>query len=274
MYWSKLVAVCNLSPDSFSGDGVWYYDDAWLLTTYIQWLVDQWADMIDVWAVSTAPGAPIIDFDEEYSRLEAFFAICRNFVLPFSLDTRDARIAQWGIDAWISIINDVSWWRYDARMIPLIAANPQINYVIMYSKTDHGAADMKPRGSDEDIVKVICEFFEERVAYCMSQWVAREQIILDPWMWWFVSPDPQDSVRIIQSLWYIKDRFDLPMFVGTSRKWFLGKLAPDDGPHDRIGSSLGSWLYAMQQWVDYLRVHDIKETRQMTTIYDLLSTNL
>lgn len=267
----KLVAVCNISPESFSGDGIMCYNDKNLLQQYIQWLVDQWADMIDIWAVSTAPWAPIIDFDEEYDRLRVFFEVCGDFALPFSLDTRDARIAQLGIEAGISIINDVSAWRYDTHMIDLIAQHPQIQYVIMYSKTDHGAADFAQRSSQWNIIGEICEFLQWRVDECIGRWINRDQLILDPWMWWFVSSDPYDSVRILQSLSTIKDRFELPILVGTSRKWFLSKLVSDDVPQHRIGSSLASWLYAAEQWVDYLRVHDVKETKQMIDVRKILS---
>jgi len=270
MITTKLVAVCNLSVESFSGDGFTDYTDPELLWQYLQWLMDQWADMIDIWAVSTAPWAPQIDFEQEYARLKVFFDICRECVLPFSLDTRDARIAALWIASGVQMINDVSWWRYDPDMIALIAAHPQVKYVIMYSKAPHGAADKSPRSSVWDIMEEICEFLNECIAYCISQWVDRDQLILDPGMGWFLSPDPQDSIRVLQCIAMIKERYHLPVYLGTSRKWFLGKLAPDQWPHNRLWSSLASWLYAMQQWVDYLRVHDIAETRQMLLVWNTL----
>jgi dihydropteroate synthase len=82
----------------------------------------------------------------------------------------------------------------------------------------------------------------------------------------FVSHDSIDSIRLIQAIPEIKKEFNLPIYVCTSRKGFLGKLSQDHGPADRVGSSLASSQYAIQQGADYIRIHDVRWMRQVVEI--------
>jgi dihydropteroate synthase len=257
---SKIVWVLNLAPDSFS-DGKIYNREQCI--EKINYLINSWSDIIDIGAESTAPWSQPISLDEELWRLEVFFGVIENFSdTIFSLDTMKAWVAKKGIEKWVKIINDVSGGRFDEDMFSLISQNPEIKYVFMYAKNESWRPDLKENKNQEHILEIVMKFFEERILKAEKMGIRKEQIILDPWMGAFISTDYTDSVKILQNLQVIKDRFNLPLFVWTSRKWFLGKLALDNWAQDRLGSSLASSIFACFQGVDFIRVHDVRETKQ------------
>lgn len=260
----KLVGICNLSPESFS-DG---NSTQIALQTRIENLIADGADIIDLWAVSTAPDAPMISEEEELSRLQEAFSLISQFPhIQFSLDTTRASVARLGIHHGITMINDVSWWRVDPAMYSLVAETG-VQYVLMYCKNDSGRADKEPILYPQGIVSHVIEFFHTQIALAEKAGVRREQIILDPGMGAFVSHDPMDSIRLLQSIPEIKKIFKLSVYICTSRKGFLGKLSKDNWPADRVGSSLATSHYAIQQGADYIRIHDVRWMRQVTDAID------
>ncbi len=260
---SKIVGICNLSPESFSdGEKV-----AQPVEERIVSLIADGADIIDLWAVSTAPDAPMISEQEELTRLQEAFSLITKFpTIQFSLDTTRASVARIGIEHGISMINDVSWWRADSVMYALIAETG-VQYVMMYCKNISGGADKEVIEYPKGIVFHVIDFFHTQIAVAEQAGVSRSQIILDPGMGVFVSQDPMDSVKLLQAIPAIKKEFNLPVYVCTSRKGFLGKISHDHGPSDRVGSSLASSRYAIQQGVDYIRIHDVRWMRQVANLF-------
>jgi len=259
----QIVWIYNLSPESFSdGDNV-----ALPLQERLAALVVDGADMIDFWAVSTAPDAPIISVEEELQRLKPLLEI--KVPVPFSVDTTSAAVAHEAIGHGAIMINDVSGGRADPEMFAVIAQSG-VPYVMMYCKNPNGRADREEILYPEWIVQHVMDFFRTQIALAEKAGVARQQIILDPGMGAFVSQDPLDSVKLLQAIAQIKEEFVLPVYVCTSRKWFLWKLSHDTGPSDRVGSSLASAMYAMHQGVDYVRVHDVRWTKQMMEVWKKL----
>ena len=265
---SKIVWILNLSPDSFSD---WKKYNKKELIERIQYLIDSWSDIIDVWAESTAPWSIAISSDEELFRLELFFKIIWEYIwkVEFSLDTMKSWVAKKGIKLWVTYINDVSWWRFDDEMFNLIA-HSWVKYVLMYclnSSWRAGSFNWSLSQKRLDIINIIFNFFEERIGVAEQYWIKKSQIILDPWMWAFVSSDYRDSVEVLRWIKKIKEKFKLPIFIWTSRKGFLWNISKDSWPQDRIWSSLASSLYALNQWVEYIRLHDVKELMQFLEVW-------
>ena len=263
----KIIWILNVSPDSFS-DGRMYTRDQ--LDERITTLIADGADIIDVGAESTAPGSSPISASEELARLEDFFSLAQKYLsdVEFSIDTKKAIVAQRAIQAGVSIINDVSWGRSDSWMYTLVARHPKIRYVLMYCKNASWHADLQQ--TNTDVLHELYRFFDEQIPVCYQSGMTQDQMIIDPGMWAFISSDPKDSVRVLQSLSQIHLRYELPMLVGTSRKWFLWALSSDAWPVDRIGSSLASSLFASHKGATYLRVHDVRYMRQMLDVWGAL----
>lgn len=261
---SKVVAVLNLSPDSFSDWREWSSN---ALHQRIQQLLLDGADVIDVGAESTAPWSEPISGKTEEERLRLLFNCMKKYLYPvtWSLDTTKSSIAELGIAYGFTIINDVSWGRLDSGMIPLIVSYPDIKYVVMYAKNASWRADLL-ESVHGDIIETIYQFFDGRIGYLIDSWIQRSQIIIDPGMWAFVSANYKDSLQILRKIWELKKKYTLPVFVCTSRKWFHAKVIADNGPQERIWSSLATSLYAIEQGVDYIRVHDVKYLNQAISI--------
>ena len=320
----KIVWILNLSPDSFSDWRVFSKSD---LKERIQYLIDSWADIIDVGAESTAPWSVAISLEEELRRFELFFELLRedNFQFSvcnfqFSIDTMKSEVARKGIGLWVKMINDVSWGRFDNKMFDLIAET-WVGYILMYCANKEGrtintnkknwfdnknicrdkwlftrrdainrvstgdpwsiyepsieagssvGSDLKS-ASSQDIIKDINTFFKEVIALAKNKWIQESQIVIDPWMWAFLSEDFQDSIKVLKWIWDLKKKFKLPVFIWTSRKWFLWKISKDSGPSDRLWSSLASSYFALSAWADYIRVHDVKEFKQLTQVLWVLN---
>eukprot|EP00659_Diplonema_papillatum_P004757 gene4757-7315_t len=151
---ARLMAVCNVTPNSFSGDGllqnaanghhlVGQLVDQ--LSAEFRRLVDEGAQVIDIGAESTAPGSVEVSLEEELRRLESALRAVQSCGLPceFSVDTVNATTAQAALEHGFTVVNDVSGGRRDSRMFSLIAANPRAKYVMMYCKNVTGRADTK-----------------------------------------------------------------------------------------------------------------------------------
>ena len=151
-------------------------------------------------------------------------------------------------------------------MLSFIAEHHDVHYVLMYAKNSSWRADLIKRNGDIPIEEKIHAFFEERVMKAWELWILADQLILDPWMWAFISTNYQDSCDIITAIPWIIHTFELPVFIWTSRKWFLKKISPDNGPTERIGSSLASSYEAYLQWATYIRVHDVLAMRQFMDV--------
>ena len=259
---TKIVWVLNLSPDSFAD---WYIYSAHSLEQKIHKLIQDGADVIDVWAERTTPGSTPVTLEEELHRLEDFFVLLEKFKntpVQFSLDTKKYLVARKGIEKWVHMINDVSAWRADKDMHWLIAEHPETQYVVMYCKNPYGHADLETEKNPEDILATVIEFFDNFLPMLSTQWIRKEQIILDPGMGSFISTDYRDSIKILQSIWILKTRYNLPLTISTSKKRFLSKISPDKWPYDRVGSSIVSSLFASTQGADYIRMHNVYEMRQ------------
>lgn len=258
---SKIISILNISPESFS--------DGWNATSHnydtLAEHIAQWADMVDIGAQSTAPWAIDIWAEEELKRIESFFTTRKSDspLYPFAVDTRHASVAEYAIQQWAIMINDVSGGRHDPDMYTLIAHNPTMKYVCMYAQHDNGIA--RPLASDQNILDILKNYFSERIQVMKDHGIHDNQIILDPGMGAFVSEDYHDSIAILQNISLLKSQFSYPLYICPSRKWFLKHISPDSWPQDRLGSSLASSLYALEQWADYIRIHDFHIFKQLSS---------
>ena len=259
---TKIVWVLNLTPDSFSDGRERSPGDAWKA---IQLLIEDGADIIDVGAEATGPTSNQISEEEELTRLSDFFESAWMFEVPFSLDTMKSKVARTWLASWVKMINDVSWWRFDPEMYSIVA-DTDASYVMMYCKNPTWRADFEVRDTSKNILEIVTDFFDNRIEKALQAGITREQLILDPGMWSFVSTDPDDSRTLLRAIPLLKERYWLPVYIWTSRKWFLGKKSYDHWPKDRIWSTLASSVFALSQWASYIRVHDVRRMKQFLHI--------
>ncbi len=268
----KIVGILNLTPDSFSGDGAERLSKSELCKR-IENMIDEGADIIDVGAESTAPNSKDVSVKEELKRLESIFDVINKKKYSntiFSIDTRNSETAKKGIQAGAKMINDVSGGRNDKGMFKVVA-DSRVKYVMMHCKNPNGKADLIKK--NKDIFSGIIDFFDKQIETAVSFGIKKEDIILDPGMGAFVSPNAEDSIEILRRIPELKKRYNLPIYIGASRKGFLSKLVNKDfGVKDRVGASLATALFAVNQGANYVRVHDILETKQIIEAWEVLKS--
>lgn len=211
----SLVGILNITPDSFSDGGQFYNAPDLVLTSALK-LIEDGAELVDIGADSTRPGSICVGKNEEWYRLEPVLKVLSKNSIPFSVDTHHALIAERAIESGAIMINDVTAG-VDPDMFPLISRS-KIKYVAMYSRCSapHVFA-IEPEG---DILSRITDFFKNLLVKFETSGVERSKIILDPGMGKFISDDPLSSWQVIRGLSAFEE-FNLPLYLGCSRKGFL-----------------------------------------------------
>lgn len=265
----QLVGVLNVTPDSFSGDGL-LNENAPCLQAKIEQCFHDGADWLDFGAQRTSPNATLQSVETELLRLQPLWDLMQQqqyAVNYFSMDTFYHQVAAKAIEQGFGMINDVSGGRSDPEMLPLIAGSA-VKYVMMYCKNPSGFSDLKD--DQDDPLQKLIDFFDVQLDKAYQVGVKTSQLILDPGMGAFVSVRWEDSLHILQQIPVLKKRYGLPIYIGASRKGYLGNMTRYDRDKIRLGASLAAALYASEQGAEFLRVHDVLPTRQLLEVYPMM----
>lgn len=233
---SKIMAVLNLTPDSFSDGG--QLDTIEKQKKRLHELIDTGADIIDVGGESTRPGSVPVSAEEELRRISEIVEYIRREELyrdtVFSVDTYKSEVAAYALDAGFRIVNDVTALRADSILGRLIAEHSAY-VVLMYARNiSPHAQQIETRYVD--VIKSIADFLRARIEYALKIGIPRERIIVDPGMGAFVSSDKAYSHEIIERLDELVG-LGFPILVGPSRKltrsdeesWRLAKKVIENG---------------------------------------------
>ena len=257
-----VMGILNLTPDSFSDGGRFSGDVA---IEHARAMVAQGADIIDVGAESTRPGSDPTPMEEELARLEGVLEAVVATGVPVSIDTTKARVAEWALDAGAVMVNDVSACRFDCDMAPLVADRgcPLVLMHMLGMPKDMQVDPEYPGG----VVEEIMSFFNERVDAVTAEGVHRDQLVLDPGIGF--GKTVAHNLTILNGLADLR-ALGLPLMVGASRKWFIGKVTgmPVD---QRLAGSVASAVVAAMAGVEVLRVHDVAETVQAMKVANAIS---
>jgi dihydropteroate synthase len=246
---SKLAGILNVTPDSFSDGGESFLpEDA---ITQAEQLIADGADVIDIGAESTRPGATPLTSTQEWERLAP---VLERLIgkATISIDTRHPETAKKALAMGADWINDVSGLA-DPAMAEVLANYPQSYYVLMHSLSVP-ADPNQILPEEQDVVQAILHFARQKLEYLAEQGIAKERTIFDPGIGF--GKNAQQSLELIERIEEFKT-LGVPLFVGHSRKSFLAKfsntLAAD---RDALTLEFSKKLSACG--VDYLRVHNVK----------------
>ncbi len=247
------MGILNLTPDSFSDGGKFLNPDEALKRALE--LVAQGADIIDIGAESTRPGAKPVSFEEEKERLfPALDEILKEIRIPVSLDTTKSKIAKLGLERGVSIVNDVSGLKSDPDMAQVVREY-EAGVVLMHRR---GTAEtMQSFTHYNSLIDDILDELAESIRIAEKSGISFEQIAIDPGLGF--SKTPEQNFEIIKSLPRFK-QFKRPIVFGASRKSFLRNLT-GERPEDRINASTAIAALAVERGADILRVHDVQATR-------------
>ena len=242
---TKLVGIINLTPDSFSNDGIMDEKQA---IEQLHKLIDDGADMIDIGAESTRPGAKAIDACMQIERLRPILNNLPDF--PISVDTRSSEVARYALENGVSVINDVSGMDYDSQIADVVAKY-NATLVIQHSIGDAGNI-IKYNDVVEDVYNSLLNKSKQ------AQEKGVKNIILDVGIGFGKSKN--DCIELLNRIEEFYS-LELPLMLGISRKSFLGVVGDNNSLKDSLTLALSYPL--IQKGVDYLRVHNVKAHRQL-----------
>jgi dihydropteroate synthase type 2 len=261
-----LAGILNITEDSFS-DGGLYLDPAAAITQARR-LVAGGADIVELGAAASNIAAKRVPPAEEIRRLEPVIAALAVEHIPLSVDSFQPETQRFALARGIDYLNDIHGFP-DPAVYPDLAA-ARCRLVVMHAVQDRGRARRIALGADE-VWQRIEDFFAERVPRLERAGIARERLILDPGMGFFLSSRPEASLRVLAGLGRLKRAFGLPVLVSVSRKSFLAALTGHDTPAQLGPASLAAELFAAAQGADFIRTHDPAALRDALRVTEALT---
>ncbi len=246
-----VMGILNVTPDSFSDGGQWFERD--LAIRRAHEMIAEGADVVDVGGESTRPGADPVPVDEELERVVPVVEALAGQV-RVSVDTTKEDVAHAAVEAGATLINDVS-----ASLWP-VAARHRVGWVAMHRKGT--PITMQRRPDYGDVVDEVSDMLMDRAGRARAAGV--DEVWVDPGIGF--GKTAEHNLQLLATL----DRLvasGYPVMVGTSRKSFLGVVAPTAQGEvtpvgERLPASLATATWAMEQGVAMVRVHDVSATVQ------------
>ena len=260
-----VMAVANLTPDSFSGDGLMApSDSASDFLDRVEQLardaVRDGADLLDLGAESTRPGHTEISAADEIARLAPAIERLRRVLptLALSADTQKVEVAAAALDAGAHMLNDIWGTRVGDEMLQL-AAQRGVPIVVMHNRTAVATGEQAANFTEE--------FLEEMSAVAArgrTLGIPPERLILDPGFGF--GKGPAQNLVTLRLLGALRD-LGHPVLLGTSRKSTLGRVI-DGAPADRLAATVATSALGALAGVDIVRVHDVQENRDAVRVID------
>jgi dihydropteroate synthase len=258
------MGIVNVSDDSFSGDGLKGDTAAAIAQAKAQAAAG--ADIIDLGAESTRPGAAPVSFQQEIQRLVPVIEALRQ-ELPqvlLSVDTRNAGTMRAAAVAGAHLINDISALGGEGSLEAAIRSGLPV--VLMHMQGEPGSMQSAPQY--DDVTAEVRDYLAGRIAACRAAGLPRDRILIDPGIGFGKTVD--HNLTLLQRLQAFR-LLGYPLLVGVSRKSFIGAIAREADAQRRLPGSIAAALWAAQQGAKILRVHDVPETVQALEVWQAMS---
>jgi len=261
----QIMGILNVTPDSFSDGGK--FADHEVAVAQARTLRDQGAAILDIGGESTRPGADVVPDDVEIARTSPVIAaLGADFGVPISLDTRKSCVAEVGIPAGAQIINDVSGFTFDPKLID-VCVKHRTPVCVMHAQGDPKTMQDNPRY--DHVVLDVYDFLETQIDRLVRAGVPRGQIIADPGIGFGKTLDHNllllNHIGMFHSL-------GVPILLGVSRKGMIKTIGNAPNAQDRVPGSVAVALAAVEQGVQIFRVHDVAETKQAFALWQAVQT--
>jgi dihydropteroate synthase len=250
------MGVVNVTPDSFSDGG--RFIDPKAAVDHANALIAEGADILDIGAESSRPGARGIQAEEELSRLMPVLEGLSDCAVPISVDTTKPDVMRAAIAAGASMINDIGALRASGALEAVAASG--VGVCLMHMQGEPRTMQHEPRY--QDVVAEVGTFLAGRVAEAEAAGITRERIAVDPGFGF--GKTVAHNFELLRNLERIAAP-GLPVLAGWSRKSTLGAIT-GRGAEDRLAASLAAALLAVQHGAKILRVHDVAATRDALAV--------
>lgn len=264
-----ICGIVNLTPDSFSGDGL--LNTAEPIASALEkvaGMIKYGAKIIDLGGESSRPFSQPVKEKEETARVIPFLkAVRKNFPkLIISVDTYKYAVARAAVNEGADVINDITALRHSPEIAALIKKY-HLGCVIMHMKKT--PLTMQKNPGYDNVTEEIIDFLKERLRFLQEHGIKEEQIAIDPGVGF--GKRLQDNLRIIKELYKFKI-FGLPVFLGVSRKTFIGDVLKKD-VQERVIGSVASGIISFYNGASILRVHDVKETAEAIKLVSAIAVS-
>ena len=266
LVWGKrtyVMGIVNVTPDSFSGDGLGY-DVEVALEQALRFQAEG-ADIIDVGGESTRPGSAPVDSDEEKRRvIPVIRLLASRLDIPISVDTYKHEVAREALAAGAAMINDVWGLKQDrAQALPseeglaALAAREGVPIILMHNQKDTSYTDLVPE---------VLASLRASLGQALEAGVSSENVILDPGLGF--GKGPEHNLEILRRLGEFR-ALGLPILVGTSRKSTIG-IVLDLPVEERLEGTAATVALAIAHGADIVRVHDVKAMTRVARMSDAI----
>jgi dihydropteroate synthase len=252
-----VMGVVNVTPDSFS-DGGRFFNGKDAVSHALR-LAEEGADIIDVGGESSRPGALPVSVAQELDRVLPVLEGLKGIEKPISVDTRRPEVMQAALRAGASMINDIEALQAPGAVEAV--AKSQCAVCLMHKKGEPATMQKDPHY--DDVVAEVRRFLDERAVACERAGIARERIVIDPGFGF--GKTVAHNLELLRRLAEL-GKLGLTVAAGWSRKSSLGKLTGQP-VEERLAGSLAAALLALQGGATILRVHDVKETRDVIAVW-------
>ena len=265
----RVMGIVNITPDSFTDGG--QHLDASAALGRCEQLLSQGADLLDLGAESTRPGAQPLSAQEELIRLLPVLKGALQLGVPVSVDTYKPEVMQVALDMGADIINDIWALRWLDPEPPaaalsglaVVAAHPNCGVCLMHMHREPQTMQVSPM--EGEVLTQVLSFLSQRALALAQRGVAKARIVLDPGIG-FGKTAEQNFSLLAQQQALLNGGY--PLLAGWSRKRSLASsldlppAAGTDMPHPRMVASVAAALLAVERGAAIVRVHDVRETVQ------------
>ena len=263
-----IMGIVNLTPDSFSADGLYQglipkgtvpervFD-------FVERMVEDGADIIDIGGESTRPGAEPIPVKEELERtIPIIKKIARKIKVPISIDTYKPEVARQALDNGAVMVNDITGLN---NKMAKIVSKYKAGVVLMHMKGNPRTMQNNP--VYKSLIDEITEYLDKAISEAVAWGIDRERIIVDPGIGF--GKTLEHNLELLKRLREFKI-LGRPMLVGPSRKSFLGKIL-NAGPQERIFGTVAACVLAVKNGANVIRVHDVKAVKEAIKVLNTIS---
>jgi dihydropteroate synthase len=256
-----VMGIVNLTPDSFSGDGLASNTSEAVARARQQ--IDAGADLLDIGAESSRPGAAETSEDEELRRLLPVLEALADCTLPISVDTYKPAVMRMALANGASMINDI----FALRMPGALAAVADSDCAVCLMHMQGAPLTMQEQPAYADVVAEVQAFLRTRVSAALAAGISSDRLLLDPGFGFGKTLQHNlDLLRRFDEL----SIDDLPLLAGISRKSMLATITGRPVAQ-RLAGSLAAALLAAQRGASILRVHDVSETRDALAVWQAVN---
>ena len=254
-----IMAIINVTKDSFSGDGCLSLDQA---QRAAEAAITEGADFLDIGGESSRPGALPVSEQEELDRVVPVVEMLSGWGVPISVDTVKPAVMREVVVAGAALINDIAAFRNPGALEAVRGSD--VALCIMHMKGEPSTMQVSP--SYDDVVGEVKGFLDERVRYLLEGGVAPNRIVLDPGFGFGKTLDHNLELLVRLTAFRVDS---YPVLVGMSRKSMLGAITGRP-VNERVVAGAAAALVAMQNGARIIRTHDVAATRDVVRLWSQL----